>query len=396
MHLSFNSDVSGQSFESFVKQIFTFLAEKNLLINDTNQHIIAIQLRTDAHHVVLQNLFENKKAENIELFDESLQVDTKKTVVFSYDSEHITITFSGETEKEKNIEKGTEKYVNPDSKSFIFDRKNFNFLEIKTSSLNNLLDLVSKETTFITSQESNQPMDKIRLKFLIKKEEEQTSQIEKLRNIYKEGEMFFFKKAPDTSRAEALTTRFTCKLNDLTAASHAERLNNIPSKNKLAIFREIILQLEQRGYPHGDMKPWNIFLREDVEKNVVFIKILDADFVKINGHIRNASGGNPLKTELTIGDIASEMEDISYSASKLVGNNLKRILLEISNHLKEIEKTNPLKGKDPVLEKIYGTIMQNISLYVTLSSEKSSNLPTAKSITEDIDQAIRESLTFQK
>ncbi|MDI9818591.1 MULTISPECIES: hypothetical protein [unclassified Legionella] len=392
MHLSFNSNVSGQFFESFVKQIFTFLAEKNLLINDSNQHIIAIKLRTDGHHVVLQNLFENKKAENIEFIDESIQTDTNKTVVFSYNSKHITMTFSGENGKVKKLEKGTEKYVNPESKSFVFYRKNFDFLEIKTKSLNNLLNLISKETTFITSQESNQLTGKIRLKFLIKKEEQQTSQIEKLHNVYKEGEIFFFKKSPNISRVEALATRFTCQLNDLTAAQHVDRLNAIPSQNKLSIFREIILQLEKRGYPHGDMKPWNIFLREEVETNTIYIKILDADFVKIDGHIRNASGGSQLMEELGIGDIAMEIVEISYLALKLVDKNLSTMLREISSYLEDIEKDNPnLKGSDAVLERIYRTITQHISLYVNSSQEKHSVLPTIESIKEDINQVVRDS-----
>ncbi len=395
MNISFNLDSNGKSYEFFVRSIFSFLKENNFLITDNKQHTIAIQLKQNGHHIVLQNLYENKDAKNMEFIDNSFHVDTKKTIVFSYDSKHITMTFSGKAmENKKGEGRGTEKYVNVDSKSFIFDRVNFNFIETKKNSLNNLLDLIYNDKTLITSNEANQPTDKIRLKFLSKDKEDHKQQMDKLSSVYSNEEMLFYNKNQDNYRVEAVATRFTCSLKDLISAENAERLSKIPSKNKLAIFSEIITQLEKRQYPHGDLKPQNIFLKENIETNSIYIKILDADCAKIDGHIRIARGGASLKSKLEIKDIAKEIDYLSnLFTEELVDQNLMCLLTEISEHLREIGSRNPLSGCDADLEKIYGIIMRNISLYVSSfaasnNADKPSTSTYIESIKVDINQVI--------
>jgi hypothetical protein len=311
MSISFSPDVNEKAYEDFVKAIFLFLEKNNLLINDNEQHVFAIQLKMDGHHILLQNQLENKDAKNIELFDESLQVDIKKTVVFSYDRGHITMNFS---ENLKDKTEGTEKYVNLKSKSFVFDRKSFNLLEITTNSLNNLMNLMMKENNIrVTAlDEHTSSVNKIRLKLMTHDKNQSNLQIAQMRGTYHHNEMFFYKKGKnqENHRVESLGTRFTCTLNDIL---ENENVKSIPPRNLSSIFREIISQLKERGFPHGDLKAKNFLLREDDKNNSIYLKIIDAENAKIDGCLR---GGHNLKDKLSIRHIAMDLGFLSVLADK--------------------------------------------------------------------------------
>lgn len=388
---SFDSKTSGKFYENLVKSIFTFLAENNLLINDGAQHIIAIQFKADGHHVILLNKLENEDAKNIEFFDKSLQADTKRTVVFSYDSKHITMNFS---EGVKHKTKGVEKYVNLKSKSFLFDRKEFNFLEIQTNSFNNLLDMLLKDTTVITSlNEKTSMMNKIRLKYIIHDDKISSLQIDKLCDTYHQEEMFFYKKNTyenqNSYRVEVLATRFTCTLEEILLHEMAKKI--LP-KNLISIFYEIISQLKTRGFPHGDLNPRNFLLREDDKNNLIYLKIIDSQCTKIDGHLR---GGRTLKDELSIDDITTDMFSLSRLASKFGLEELKTMLENAIQTYDRIHERNPRTGQDALIEEAYGFLMEGILSYLSSLSEsdaEESALTSAESIKKSSDEVVEKSL----
>lgn len=382
MHISFNVDSSGKSYEEFVKFIFSLLKTNKMLIDDNGQHVIAIKLKTDGHHVILLNQLESKDGKNIEFVDESLQVDNNKTIVFSYDKKSITMNFS---ENNKDKTKGTEKYVNLNSKSFIFDRRNFNFMDIKTNSSNALWKLLLNDTTkIIPVDETSSTLNKIRLKFMIHDDKESQIQLQQLSDTHHRGEMFFYKKNEGKSRVEALTTRFTCSLKEIITDN---KMKDIPFQNVLSIFREITSQLAKRRYPHGDLQPRNLLLREDDESKCITLRIIDSEFVKIDGHLR---GGHSLKEELCVQDICGDLRYILYLAKKFdFDKNFQMILNDTSEYL---GKMNSFSGQDTVLEKIYDSIMQNIhSCLVNSGNEKISEaraIDSIKSIKTSIDEIV--------